>query len=53
METNDITFNQGSGKLYQGGSPYSNKIFRDKVEAEEYLIQVGLRLSVKQSEVLV
>ena len=54
METNDITYNRASGKIYQGGVPYISKIFRDETEAEDYLSQVGLhiRLSAKQSEFL-
>jgi len=44
MATDDITYNQASGKLYQGGAPYINRIFRDDVEAEDYLNRVGLRL---------
>ena len=41
METNDITYNRGNGKIYQGGVPYISKIFRDESEAEDYLSQVG------------
>ena len=54
METNDITYNLASGKIYQGGVPYISKIFRDETEAEGYLSQVGLhiRSSAKQSEFL-
>jgi hypothetical protein len=54
METNDITYNRASGKLYKDGAPYINKIFRDETEAENYLNQVGLHLrsSAKQTEFL-
>jgi hypothetical protein len=54
METNDITYNRASGKLYQGGIPYISKVFRDEIEAEVYLSQVGLHVhpSTKQSEFL-
>ena len=54
MKTNDITYNRASGKIYQGGVPYINKIFRDENEAEDYLSQVGLhiRSSARQSESL-
>ena len=54
METNEITYNRASGKIYLGGIPYISKIFRDEVEAEEYLSQVGLHLrsSARQSEFL-
>ena len=54
METNDITYNRASGKIYQGGVPYISKIFRDEAEAKDYLSQVGLhlRLSARQSEIL-
>jgi hypothetical protein len=54
METNDITYNRASGKLYQGGAPYISRIFRDEKEAEDYLSQVGLHLrsSAEQSEFL-
>ena len=44
MATEDITYNQASGKLYQGGAPYLNRIFIDEAEAENYLKQVGLCL---------
>ena len=44
MATDDITYNQASGKLYQGGSPYLNHIFMNEAEAEDYLSQVGLHL---------
>jgi len=54
METNEITYNRASGKIYQDGVPYINKIFRDEAEAEDYLSQVGLniRSSARQSEFL-
>jgi len=51
METNDITYNRASGKLYQGGIPYISKVFRDEIEAEVYLSQV-VHPSTKQSEFL-
>jgi len=44
METDDITYNQASGKLYQRGAPLLNKTFRDEVEAEDYLKKAGLKL---------
>ena len=54
METNDITYNQASGTIYQGGIPYISKIFKDETEAEDCLSQVGLhiRSSARQSEFL-
>jgi len=44
METDDITYNQASGKLYQSGVPLLNQTFRDEVEAEDYLKKAGLKL---------
>jgi hypothetical protein len=44
MATDDITYNQASGKLYQGGVPYLSHIFMNEDEAEDYLNQLGLHL---------
>jgi hypothetical protein len=46
MEIDNINYNQASGKLYQGGSPYLNKTFRDEAEAQDYLIKMGLKLKI-------
>ena len=47
---NDITYNQASGKLYQGGLPLLNKIFRSEADAEDYLKKAGLRLHKTEFE---
>jgi hypothetical protein len=47
MEIDNITYNQASGKLYQDGSPYLNKTFKDEAEAQDYLIKTGLKLKIK------
>lgn len=53
MKTDEITYNQACGKLYQGGVPYISEIFRDEAEANEYLKQKGLQLGpVGQSNFL-
>jgi hypothetical protein len=49
METGDITYNQGSGKLYKGGSPFLNKIFKDEIEAQDYLIKMGLKIAINEN----
>ena len=45
---NDITYNQASGKLYQGGVPYLSHIFANEAEAENFLNQIGLQLHKKE-----
>jgi hypothetical protein len=53
MKTDDITYNQASGKLYQGGMPLLNKTFTSELEAEDYLNKAGLKLlSVRHPESL-
>jgi hypothetical protein len=47
LKIDAITYNQASGKLYQDGSPYLNKTFRDETEAQDYLIKMGLKLKLK------
>ena len=44
MTTDDITYNQASGKLYRDGVPFLSHVFMNEAEAEDYLNQVGLQL---------
>ena len=51
MEIDNVTYNQASGKLYQGGSPYLNKTFKDQAEAQDYLIKIGSKLKIKSDTI--
>jgi len=44
MNTDEITYNQACGKVYQGGMPYISKIFNDEAEADDYLNHVCLHI---------
>jgi hypothetical protein len=51
MKIGDITYNQGSGKLYKDGSPFLNKIFKNETEAQDYLTKKGLKIRLKKTEI--